>query len=142
MKTKRNIFLLCAGLLLSTTLIAQTNYSVNLPAGQNVHNLFGNVCCFFTVNVATDESGNAYVLSEINSDSSIWVTKYDNNGTQLFNVRVGVPGNVTLHKYFAKKIKIYGNRIYVLCTTIFNEFPGQVYQTVYVAEKNTGILFF
>lgn len=141
MKTKPEFFLLCLGLFLSSTLMAQTNYSVNLPAGHEVDNLFGNVCCFFKGNIATDESGNAYVLSEISSDSSIWVTKYDNNGTQLFNVRVGVPGNVTLHKYFAKKIKIYGNRIYVLCTTIFNEFPGQVYQTVYVAERNSGILF-
>src|ERR1041385_8898497 len=140
MKTTLNIFLLCLGFLLSNTLTAQTNYSVNLPSGQEVHNLYGNICCFFKINVATDEAGNAYVLSEQTSDSSVWVTKYDANGNLIYNTHVQ-SSFTTDNRYFAKKIRVY-DKVYVVTHTIFNfpNAPSQEYDVVYTLDKNTGVV--
>jgi len=138
MKTKLNL-IVGLGLLFSSAIHAQTNYTVNLPVNHQVTNLYGPVCCFMKVNVASDDGGNAYVLSEVSSDSSIWVTKYDNNGNQVFQTRTGVLGFETNYRYFAKKIRVYGDRVYVLCTTIFDPAQGQQ-QTIYVVDRNTGAL--
>ena len=84
MKTKLRLFLFAIGLLSTAILHAQTNYTTTLPAGQEVRNLASNICCFMKVNVATDNDGNAYVLSFVPSDSSMWVTKYNNGKTGIW----------------------------------------------------------
>lgn len=140
MKTTIKIIIVCVSALFCNAIFAQSNFTATLPGNQELVVGYGNVAGFTTVNVAADDAGNAYVLSSFSSDSSIWATKYDNNGTQLFNTRVGVLGYETDHKYFAKKIKVYGDRVYVLCITIYYAFPGQEFQTVYIVDKNTGAL--
>ena len=131
------LILICV--LLGNTLSAQTNFTASLAADQEVQTLYGNICCFYRVNLATDADGNAYVLSQKSSDSSIWVTKFNSSGTPLFNTRVGVLGFETDYRYFAKKIRVYDDIIYVLCTTIFDPLVGER-QTIYTVNKNSGAL--
>jgi hypothetical protein len=135
------IFLSFFALLVCITAGAQTNYSLNLPAGQEVRNMYGLICCTYKINVATDDAGNAYVLSEQTSDSSMWVTKYDFNGNQVYNVRVGVLGYETDYHYAAKKIKVY-DRVYILSRTLgpLNNPNYHEGETVYTMDKNTGVV--
>jgi hypothetical protein len=94
------------------------------------------------VNVATDNDGNAYVLSFVQSDSSMWVTKYNNAGTMIFNTRIGWLGHETDYHYAAKKIRVY-DRVYVLSRTYGPVGNNPTYhedETIYTLDKNTGIL--
>jgi hypothetical protein len=138
MKTKLHFIFAILGLFLSSSLYSQSNYSVQLAAGQRTQNMWGLTCCNMKVNVATDDAGSAYVLSEIAADSSIWVTKYDNTGAMIYNVRVGRVGFETDFHYAAKKIRVY-DRVYVLSTTRSLYGTDQnTYQTVYVMDKFSG----
>jgi hypothetical protein len=99
-----------------------------------VNNLYGNICCFYKINVATDDAGNAYVLSGNSSDSSIWVTKYDYNGNQVYNTQV-VSGFSPNNRYLGKKIRVY-DRIYIVCR-VFDPTWGES-EAVFPLDKNTG----
>jgi hypothetical protein len=135
---KTNLKLFIAGLLLfGQAAIAQVNFTATLPSNQDIIP-FGLVNGYTTVNIATDAEGNGYVLSSDLSDSSIWVTKYDVNGTQVYNVRVGYPGYETDYKYAARKIKIYGDRVYVMARAR-NVTWGFVQESVYIVNRNSGI---
>src|SRR5262245_48429392 len=138
MKTMKTLLAIGIAFMLHCSLHAQ-NFNVPVPAGQDVRNLSGNICCFFRNNVATDDNGNAYVLSETLSDSSIWVTKYDINGNVVFNTRVGPPGYETNYHYRAKKIRVY-DRVYVLCR-MMGPLANPNYseeETVFPLDKATG----
>src|SRR6185295_18223077 len=131
MKTK---LILLISIIISSIAAAQTNYNTTLPNGQEARNLYGLICCVYKINVATDAEGNAYVLSEQSADSSMWVTKYDNNGNLIYNTHVE-SGFTTDNRYFAKKIRVY-DRVYVLCRMIGPSVGDQ--QTVFTLDKNTG----
>jgi hypothetical protein len=133
MKTTK-IYLFCLIMLTCIAAGAQSNYSANLPAAQQIRNLYGPVCCFYKINIATDEAGNAYVLSENTSDSSMWVTKYDFNGNLIYNTHVE-SGFTTDNHYAAKKIKVY-DRVYVLCKMVTPS--GTESETVFTLDKITG----
>jgi hypothetical protein len=134
MKTVFKLSILCFVLLSSIAANAQTNYTATLGSGQEVNNMYGNICCFYKINVATDDAGNAYVLSSNSTDSSIWVTKYDNNGTLLYNIQA-VSGFSPNNRYLGKKIRVY-DRIYIVCR-VFDPTWGES-EAVFPLDKNTG----
>jgi hypothetical protein len=134
MKTIFKLSILCFVLLSSIAANAQTNYTAMLGSGQEVNNLYGNICCFYKINVATDEAGNAYVLSGNSADSSIWVTKYDYNGNLVYNTQV-VSSFSPNNRYLGKKIRVY-DRIYIVCR-VFDPTWGES-EAVFPLDKNTG----
>jgi hypothetical protein len=134
MKTIINFFIACLAFLLCITAKAQTNYTVTTPAGQEVQNLYGLICCFYKINVATDADGNSYVLSEMPADSSIWVTKYDYNGNLVYNTQL-VSSFSPNNRYLGKKIRVY-DRVYVICR-VFDPTWGES-EAVFPLDKNTG----
>jgi hypothetical protein len=136
MKTAINFLTACVALLLCMFAKAQTNYSVSVPAGQQVRNMYGNICCLYKINVETDEAGNAYVLSENETDSSMWVTKYDYNGNLIYNTHVE-SAFTSSNKYLGKKIRVY-DRVYVLCKMIDPTYGPS--ENVFTLDKNTGVV--